>query len=164
MACIIVARESGAQTFLERCGIRSTYCTRLPIRLSRFLYAACCNRGLIALVSGSTVTVSGTAGWTSNQFVYSGSDQAPITCSWSVRLGTDPRTAAIIHRVEWRQYADLELNGDDISSVPAGCTLTVYPYWTLATVFPPALGTSFIASTSPFSPDPDPGPNASELN
>jgi uncharacterized protein (TIGR02597 family) len=65
--------------------------------------------------------------------------------------GTDPKDGSCYTVASnGTNTLTLELNGDDISSVPAGSTVTVYPYWTLATVFPPsASGTSFIASTSP---------------
>ncbi len=44
----------------------------------------------------------------------------------------------------------LDLNGDSISSVTPGSTVSIYPYWTLATVFPASeSGTLFIASSSP---------------
>jgi len=154
MACIIVARESGAQTISSNAvGYVQLTCTAASdTTLAVPFTQPAATVGLIALVSGSTVTVSGTAGWTSNQFVYSGSGSS----TYYVQLGpcgsgTDPKDGSYYTIASnGANTLTLELNGDDISSVPAGCTLTVYPYWTLATVFPPSTsGTSFIASTSP---------------
>ncbi|MGA3172339.1 MAG: TIGR02597 family protein [Chthoniobacteraceae bacterium] len=108
--------------------------------------------GLIASVSGSTVTVSGTAGWTANQFVYSGSGSSTYYAQMGPgSSGTDPLDGSFYTVASNGTNAlTLDLNGDNISSVPAGSTITIYPYWTLGTVFPPSeSGTYFVASQSP---------------
>jgi uncharacterized protein (TIGR02597 family) len=44
----------------------------------------------------------------------------------------------------------VSLNGASLNNLTAGSTVSVIPYWTFGTVFPPsASGTAFIASTSP---------------
>jgi len=107
--------------------------------------------GTVASVSGSTVTVSGTASWTTNQFVYSGSGSSTYYAQMGpYSSGTDPLDGSYFTIASnGTNTLTLSLNGGSISSVPAGSTVTVYPYWTLGTVFPPsASGTAFIPTTS----------------
>jgi uncharacterized protein (TIGR02597 family) len=108
--------------------------------------------GQIASVSGSTVTISGTSGWTANQFVYSGSGSSTYYAQMGpCSSGTNPKDGCYYTVVSnGANTLTLALNGDNISTVPVGSTISVIPYWTLGTVFPPsASGTAFIASTSP---------------
>lgn len=93
--------------------------------------------GLVASVSGSTVTVSGTAGWTANQFVYSGSGSSTyFALLGAATTGTNPREGATYTvTANGTNTLTLSLNGDTISS-STNCTISVIPYWTLATVFP----------------------------
>ncbi|HEX4083803.1 MAG TPA: TIGR02597 family protein [Chthoniobacteraceae bacterium] len=110
--------------------------------------------GTIAAISGSTVTVNGTASWTANQYVYSGSGSSTYYAQMGpYSSGTDPMDGSYFTVVSnGTNTLTLSLNGGSLSAVPAGSTITIYPYWTLATVFPPnESGTDFIASTSPLS-------------
>ena len=95
--------------------------------------------GTIASVSGSTLTVSGTP-WSSNQFVYAQGTQSK---TYFVLIGagpsgtTNPKEGCIYAiTANTTNSLTLTLNGDSISSVPANSSITVIPYWTLATVFP----------------------------
>jgi len=108
--------------------------------------------GTVASVSGSTVTVSGTAGWTVNQLTYAVTGSSTYYAQMGpYSSGSDPLDGSYFTIVaNGTNTLTLALGGDNISTVPAGSTITVYPYWTLGTVFPPSTsGTAFIASTSP---------------
>ena len=109
-------------------------------------------RDPVASVNGSTVTVNGTSAWTTNQFVYSGSGSSSYYAQiGTVQFGTDPKDGSdYTVTANGTNSLTLNLNGDNIGSVPAGSTISVVPYWTLATVFPASTaGTAFISSTSP---------------
>jgi uncharacterized protein (TIGR02597 family) len=99
--------------------------------------------------AGGTVTVSGSPNWSNNQFGPVGGNAThyaifgPAASSYSAEgkfftiTGNGANTLI------------LDLQQDDISSVPANAQVQVIPYWTLATVFPPAdAGVSFIVSGS----------------
>lgn len=107
--------------------------------------------GLVTSVSGSTVTLSGTPGLTTSQFLYSVSgttyyaQMGPATVS-----GTDSWDGSYYTIVaNGSNTLTVSTNGNNISTVPAGSTVSVIPYWTVGTVFPPsASGTAFIASSA----------------
>ena len=103
--------------------------------------------GLVASISGSTVTVSGAPGWTANQFaVGSGTNTyyALLTSGTTV----SPRDGATYTvAASSSNTLTLELNGDTISGVPSGSNISIIAYWTLNTVFPASnAGISFTAS------------------
>jgi uncharacterized protein (TIGR02597 family) len=104
--------------------------------------------GLVGLVSGSSITVSGTTGWTTNQFAASSGTStyyALLTSGTTV----SPRDGASYTVISSSTNAvTLFLNGDTIGGVPTGSTISIIPYWTLNTVFPAsASGVSFTPST-----------------
>ena len=107
--------------------------------------------GTVSSVSGGVVTISGTPGFTTNQFVYSGSTQpnsyfALLTSGSS----TNPKDGSIYPiSANDAQTVTLGLNGDSITNVPAGAQITIVPQWTLASAFPATdAGNSFTATTS----------------
>jgi uncharacterized protein (TIGR02597 family) len=96
--------------------------------------------GAIQSISGSTITVSGTPGWVGNQFVYAGGTQSK---HYYVLLGA----SGSANPKEGHTYAvtangsntlTIDTTHDDLSGIPASSRLVLIPYWTLATVFPPA--------------------------
>jgi uncharacterized protein (TIGR02597 family) len=109
--------------------------------------------GLIASVSGNTLTISGTPGWNNNQFVYAAGSQ-PKT--YYALIGPH----ASVNPNEGRGYTitsngsntlTVNLNGDDISGVQANTQVLILPYATLASVFPAAdQNVSFVPSPSQF--------------
>ena len=109
--------------------------------------------GSVASVSGSTLTVAGSPAWSANQFVYVSGTQ-PKTYFVLIGAGpsgtTNPKEGAIYTvTANTSNSLTLTLNGDDISSIPANSQITVIPYWTLATVFPPSdSNVSFTPTTS----------------
>lgn len=110
--------------------------------------------GTVASVSGNTVTVSGTTGWTANQFVYVSGSQ-PKT--YYALIGTSSTSNPNEGRVYLVTANDsvsvtLNLNGDSISSIASGTPISLIPYWTLNTVFPASdENVSFTPSSSPIS-------------
>jgi len=105
--------------------------------------------GIVQSVSGNVITVSGSTGWTPNQFVYAQGAQAK-TYYAILTSGTavSPKNgASYTVTANSGTTLTLNLNGDDISGVPPGSAITVLPYWTLNTLFPPTdAGVSFTPS------------------
>jgi uncharacterized protein (TIGR02597 family) len=108
--------------------------------------------GAIASVSGNVITLSGSPGWSANQFVYA--------------AGTQPKTYfalvgphASSNPNEGRTYTitandattlTVNLNGDDISGVQAQTQVVIIPYATINSVFPAAdVNVSFVPSANP---------------
>ena len=97
--------------------------------------AAC---GLVQSASGNVVTVNGSPGWTTGQFVYS--------------AGTQPNSYYIYFRngaKEGNYYPitanataslTLNLSGATLAGVSGNDRFDIIPYWTLATVFPNGQG------------------------
>jgi uncharacterized protein (TIGR02597 family) len=97
--------------------------------------AAC---GLVQSASGNVVTVNGSPGWTTDQFVYS--------------AGIQPDSHYIYFRngaKEGRYYPitangpaslTLNLSGDTLAGVSGSDRFDIIPYWTLATIFPNGQG------------------------
>jgi uncharacterized protein (TIGR02597 family) len=107
--------------------------------------------GTIALISGSTVTVSGSTGWTTNQYANISGTLATTYYALLTGTGTDTRNGASYTVIASSTNAvTLNLNGDSISGVPQGSSISIIPYWTLDTVFPASsAGASFTPSTGP---------------
>ena len=111
--------------------------------------------GSIVSIAGNVITMSGSPGWTANQFVYAAGTQAK---TYYVLLGantspTNPKEGSFYTiTANSTNTLTVNLNGDDLSSVPANTQLTIIPYWTLGTVFPAAdSSVSFITTTQVFS-------------
>jgi uncharacterized protein (TIGR02597 family) len=96
--------------------------------------------GTTQSVSGNIVTVSGTPGWTNSQFVYAKGTQ-PKTYYVLIGPGpsgtSDPKEGCVYPvTANTPNTLTLNLNGDVITSIPAGSQISIIPYWTLATIFP----------------------------
>lgn len=111
--------------------------------------------GEVQSVSGNVITLSGTPGLTSNQFVYV---QGTQPSHYFALLGqnngvTQPRDGAMYAITSsGTNSLTLNLNGDTLNSVPAGAQVTVVPYWTLNTVFPASnANVTFTPTASTFS-------------
>ena len=111
--------------------------------------------GAVASVSGSTLVVSGTPGWTGTSFSYVQGSQpktyyalfGPSTSGTYAREGASYTVAA-----SSSNSLTLALNGDDISSLPVAAQVSVIPYWTLNTMFPATdANVSFTPTTSTLS-------------
>ena len=115
--------------------------TNLGIPFTRALEFA----GAVQSVSGNVVTISGTPGWSANQFVYA--------------QGTQPKTY-YVQFLGGRYYTvtsngtntlTLDTGSGSLGSVAAGTRLQLIPYWTLGTAFPAGdAGKSFTASPNAF--------------
>lgn len=98
--------------------------------------------GAVSSITGNVVTVSGTPGWTANQFVYAGSTQPKTYYALigpaPVGSPANPKEGSIYSvTANGTGTLTLALNGDTLQSVvPAGSQITLIPYWTLATIFP----------------------------
>jgi uncharacterized protein (TIGR02597 family) len=106
--------------------------------------------GQVASVSGSVITISGTPGWTVNQFAYvSGTQPKTYYAILGNNPSTNPKEGRLFTVVaNGTGSLTLNLNGEDISGVAASTPVSVIPYWTLATVFPAtSASTSFITSS-----------------
>lgn len=99
--------------------------------------------GTVAGVSGSHLTVSGSPGWTTDQF-------APGASTYYVRV-LGGALAGHFLTVAGNDAISVLVDpaGLDLGSVVAGDQLELAPYWTLGTLYPASqAGVSFIASTS----------------
>jgi uncharacterized protein (TIGR02597 family) len=111
--------------------------------------------GSLQSISGNVITMSGSPGWTDNQFVYASGTQ-PKTYFALLGGNTSPANPkeGSFYKITASSTNTLtvNLNGDDISSVPPNTQLTIIPYWTLGTVFPSSdSGVSFVPTTLVFS-------------
>jgi uncharacterized protein (TIGR02597 family) len=106
--------------------------------------------GAITSISGSVVTVSGSPGWITNQFVYAQGTQpnhyyaliGPATTTNPKEGHTYPITANTSSTIT------VDTTNDALSGIPTNAQVVVIPYWTLATVFPASdAGVSFTATT-----------------
>lgn len=107
--------------------------------------------GSVVSVAGGTVTVSGSPGWATNQYVYA--------------LGSQPNhyyaligSASTANPKEGHTYPitanssssfTVDTTNDSPTGVPANAQVVIIPYWTLATVFPATdVNVSFTATTA----------------
>lgn len=106
--------------------------------------------GSVASVSGSTIALTGSPGWSTNQFVYAAGTQ-PNTYYVFIRSGAKEGNYYTVTANSGNTLT-LDLAGDSLGSLAAGDSVSVVPYWTLGTVFPASdAGVSFSSSASPFS-------------
>jgi uncharacterized protein (TIGR02597 family) len=101
-------------------------------------------RSTVASVSGSTISVTGTPGWTAGSL-------APGASTYHVRLTSGALNGHFL-TITANAAASVTVDnaGLNLASVVAGDTLEIAPYWTLGTLYPAAdAGTKFIATSSP---------------
>ncbi len=110
--------------------------------------------GTIDSVTGNTITLEGSPGFAMNQFVPEAGTQ-PKT--YYVHIGanapTNPKEGQI-YTVTANDAGSITVDprGDDLSEITPGTRISIIPYWTLATLFPPAdANATFTPSPSAFS-------------
>ena len=94
--------------------------------------------GAITSFAGSTLTISGSPGWTTNQFVYAQGTQpnhyyaliGPAVTTNPKEGHTFPVTA------NTSSTLTLDTTNDTLTGIPTNAQVVIIPYWTLATVFP----------------------------
>jgi uncharacterized protein (TIGR02597 family) len=96
--------------------------------------------GAVESIAGNVITVSGGPGWTSNQFVYSAGTQ-PKT--YFVRIGEgaapNPKEGhGYLVTANGTDTLVVNTSTDTLAGIAAGTRVTVIPYWTPATIFPPS--------------------------
>jgi len=102
--------------------------------------------GLVESVSDSNVVVSGSPGWTVNQWVYPADGAASNTYYVLFRSGQKEGA----HFTIISNTADtliLDLDVENLNGVTNGTQISIIPYWTLGTVFPN--GEGVVPSPSP---------------
>jgi uncharacterized protein (TIGR02597 family) len=104
-------------------------------------------RGLVGAVSSSTITASGTPGWTASAFAYAAGTQSN---TYYLRFRTGAKAGSFYTVTANTTTAlTLDLAGDLLTGVAAGDEFALIPYWTLGTVFlPSTAGTAFEASSN----------------
>jgi uncharacterized protein (TIGR02597 family) len=96
--------------------------------------------GAIQTASGTTITAAGTPGWTANQFVYVAGSQPK---HYYALIGSGPAPNS-----KEGHFYPITANGtnsltvtttaaNDLTGIAANAQVTIIPYWTLATAFPP---------------------------
>ena len=103
-------------------------------------------------VNGSTLTVNGNLGWRVNQFVYSAGMQPKHYYVLIGNGGTSNPKEGHIYPVASNGSNTLNVDAtfDDLTGVTANTQITLIPYWTPATIFPPSnAGVSFTPTSSP---------------
>ena len=106
-------------------------------------------------IAGSVVTVSGTPGWSENQFVYAFGSQSN---TYYLRVLAGAKEGSYYPIVaNGTNSLTVSLGGDDISSVTNDTRLLVVPYWTLGSAFPGGRGiipsASALVGSAAFGPD-----------
>lgn len=107
--------------------------------------------GAIQSAAGNVITVAGTPGWTSNQFVYVAGSQTKTYYALIGGGGTSNPKEGHIYTVTANGSNTLTVNtsADNLSGITASTQVVVIPYWTLATIFPATdANVSFTATTS----------------
>ena len=117
--------------------------------------------GIVSSVAGRVITVSGSPGFTAGQFapltaLPSGyTDAAPpryyVLFAAGVTVNNPKEGSFYSVTANDANTLTLNLNGDNISAVPANTRIAIIPYWTLSTLFPASdANVSFVPSTSTF--------------
>jgi uncharacterized protein (TIGR02597 family) len=109
-------------------------------------------KGVISSISGNTLTVAGTPGWTANQFVQNLPSQVKTYC---VQIASGTKEG-LIARITANTSNTLTVTlpaGEDLTGVLSGTSgdsIDVMPYWTPGSLFPSttAAGTQLFAFTT----------------
>ena len=92
--------------------------------------------GAISSAAGSTINISGTTGWTSDQFVYNGTSQHNHYYAL-IGTGGGPKEGHFYNITGNSATAlTVDTSTDNLSSIPADAQVLVIPHWTLATIYP----------------------------
>jgi uncharacterized protein (TIGR02597 family) len=94
--------------------------------------------GAIQSIAGSTITVTGTPGWTGNQFVYAAGPQPKHYYALIGSGGTSNPKEGHTYFVSANGSNTLTVDttADNLTGITANTQLLLIPYWTPATVFP----------------------------
>jgi uncharacterized protein (TIGR02597 family) len=107
--------------------------------------------GAVQTVTGNVITVAGTPGWITNQFVYAVGLQSK---TYFVLIGEgvapNPKEGhSYLVTANGPSTLAVDTSTDTLSGITAGTRVIVIPYWTPATIFPPSdVNLSFTATTS----------------
>jgi Verrucomicrobium spinosum paralogous family TIGR02597 len=106
--------------------------------------------GAAASVAGGTITVSGSPGWTTNQFVYAPGTQPnhyyALIGAASTSNPKEGHTYTITANTA--NTVTVDVTSDSLTGIPTNAQVVIIPYWTLATVYPATnAGVSFTATT-----------------
>ncbi|MEP7015200.1 MAG: TIGR02597 family protein [Verrucomicrobiota bacterium] len=107
--------------------------------------------GAIQSTAGSVITVAGTPGWNSNQFVYAVGSQPKTYYALIGGGGTSNPKEGHTYTVTANGSNTLTVNtaADTLTGITANTQLVVIPYWTPATIFPASdANVSFTPTTS----------------
>jgi uncharacterized protein (TIGR02597 family) len=107
--------------------------------------------GAIQSVAGNVITVTGTPGWTGNQFVYAPGAQPKHYYALIGSGGASNPKEGHTYFVSANGSNTLTVNatGDNLTGITANTQVLLIPYWTPATVFPASdANTSFTPTTS----------------
>ena len=108
--------------------------------------------GTVQSITNSTLTINGTPGWTNNQFVYAAGTQPK---HYYVLIGdggaTNPKEGHLYAVTSnGSNTLSVDTSFDSLTGVVANTRVTLIPYWTPATIFPPSdAGASFTATDWP---------------
>lgn len=153
LGCVLFASLSVAQTVVtDPVGFTTASClsnsdTLVSIPFTRPQTFV----GSITSIAGSTLTVSGSPGWTTNQFVYAQGSQpnhyyalvGPAATTNPKEGHTYPITA------NTASTFTVDTTSDTLTGIPTNAQVIIIPYWTLATVYPASdAGISFTATTA----------------
>lgn len=108
--------------------------------------------GTLQSISGSNITVNGNPGWAGNVFVYSAGAQPKHYYLLLGSGGSSNPKEGHIYPVTANTSNGLTLDTtfDNLTGVTANTQITLIPYWTPATIFPPSgAGISFTPTSSP---------------
>jgi uncharacterized protein (TIGR02597 family) len=108
--------------------------------------------GTVQSANANTLTIYGAPGWANNQFVYAAGTQSKHYYVLIGNGGAANPKEGHIYTVASNGSNTLTINTsfDNLTGVAANTKVTLIPYWTPATIFPPSdAGTSFTATDSP---------------
>jgi uncharacterized protein (TIGR02597 family) len=108
--------------------------------------------GTVQSANANTLTINGTPGWTSNRFVYAAGTQPKHYYIFIGNRGaTNPKEGHIYSVTSnGSNTLTVDTTFDNLTGVVANTRVTLIPYWTPATIFPPNdAGVSFTTTTSP---------------
>lgn len=108
--------------------------------------------GTVSSASGNVLTISGSPGWTINQFVYVQGSQPNRYYALLGSAATANPKEGHTYTITANSAATLTVDttADDLTGVPANTQVVIIPYWTPATLFPATdSGVSFTPTTSP---------------
>ena len=109
--------------------------------------------GAIQSVSGSMITVAGTPGWTTNQFVYNAPGAQFKTYYALIGSGgaSNPKEGHIyLVNANGSNTLTVDTTADNLSGIVANTQVILIPYWTPATIFPATdANVSFTPTTAP---------------